>query len=243
MKRVLGALSVGMLSTMFVACGGGGGGGGPAAKPGTVNRQGAASVIMTTGTMKTAVTGGDGSALSSATISVGLSGAQQIVQPSAAAGALTAVMAALSQPGPNGGTVDCTETGCVYDQYKTGTTTLNGSVKSAKAGDITTVTANLSIKQPAQSAGMTGDVDWKITGSIDFGATSIDGSLTSTAKSSVSYAGQNISYDWFNLVEYRDLVIGATGATGGEIYAKWAITVAGLPQGSQAYDGTVKFPQ
>lgn len=243
MKRVLGTLCVGLLSTMFAACGGGGGGGGPAAKPGTVNRQGAATVITTTGSLKTAVEGGDGSNLSGATISLGLSGAQQIVQPGAAASALTAVMSALSQPGPNGGTVDCTETGCVYADYKTGTTTLNGSVKSAKAGDTTTVTADLTIKQPSQTA-QQGDVNWKVSGSIDFGAGSIDGQLTSTAKSSITYGGQTISYDYFNLIDYRALVIGATGAaTGGEIYAKWAITVAGVPQGSQAYDGTVKFPQ
>ncbi len=229
-------------STMsLVACGGGGGSSGPAAKPGTVNKQGAASVVTMTGTLKSSLSTGDGASLSGAVTSIGLSGAQQIVQPSTT-GALTAVTGALSTPGPNGGTVDCTDTGCVYSQYKSGTTTMNGSVKSATAAGKTTVTSDLTIAAAA-TAGQMGDVTWKLTGSLDFTDTSIDGELQATAHSTLAAGGQNIAYDYYDLVRYDALVLDAGGkGTGGDIYAKWGITVAGVPQASQAYDGTVTFP-
>jgi hypothetical protein len=241
MKSSVRVLSLWSMMSL-VACGGGGGGSGPAAKPGTVNKQGAASVVTMTGSMKSALSSGDGASLSGAVTSIGISGAQQIVQPAGAMAALTAVTSALSTPGPNGGTVDCGDTGCVYDHFKSGTTTMNGSIKSATAGDKTTVTTDLTIDIPA-TAGQQGDVAWKLTGDLDFTATSIDGHLQSTAKSTLAAGGQNIAYEYFNLVRYDALALGTDAKpTGGDIYAKWAITITGVPQGSQAYEGTVNFP-
>ncbi|HEY4186326.1 MAG TPA: hypothetical protein VGP07_14725 [Polyangia bacterium] len=244
--------SVGLvLGAALVGCGGGGGGGsGPAAKPGTTNKTTATQVVTSTASMKTALDSGDGASLSANVEIVGIVGAQEIVSPAAAAqfvstSGLMARRSAVSTAGPSGGTVDCTATGCVYNMYASGSGTdlvvLNGSVSSAAAAGKTTVTADLTIAETTAASG-TSAVTYDITGSLDFGTSTIDGDLKSIAHYTSTTQGLSFTYDYYNEIKYNALTLTAATPTAGSIYAKWGITVNGIPGASQAYEGTVTYP-
>ncbi|HEX2657425.1 MAG TPA: hypothetical protein VHU40_04105 [Polyangia bacterium] len=248
MKALKVGLSVGIVSLAAVGCGGGSSNSGPPAKKGTVNPTTAMSVVMQTVSMKTALAAMDGATLSGNVEVVGLTGAQSLVQPSVAAQTEAPPIpfqpAAAAIAGPNGGTVDCTAAGCVYNKYTSGTGTavvvFDGSILATGTADKTVVTSDLTITE--NLSGM-GNVDFDITGSLTFTPTTIDGDLKSVGHYALAMAGANLTYDYFNEIKYTALIVpaGATTPTGGSIYAKWGITVAGLPQASQAYEGTLKY--
>jgi hypothetical protein len=242
------SMSMGLLlSATAIGCGGGSSNSGPPAKKGTVSPTSAMAVVMQTVSMKTAVAAMDGATLSANVEVVGLTGAQSLVTP--ATTALTEAPpvpfhpAAATIAGDGGGTVDCTATGCTYNKYTTGTGTdqviFDGKIQATTTGDKTTVTTDLTI---SENPGV-GSVDFDLTGSLNFTATSIDGDLKSVGHFSQAMAGTNLTYDYFNEIKYTALIVpaGASTPTGGSIYAKWGVTVAGLPQASQAYEGTLTY--
>lgn len=229
---------------LILGCGGGGSSGGPAAKQGTVNKQGAQGVLNQTASVKTAVEAGNGESLSNNVIGLGLSGAQQIVSPGASA--LT-----LEQAQTTSGTVTCDDTGCVYNKYTTEsvnqTIVMDGSVKSSKAGDVTTVAMDLTLKVTTNAQGINQVINYDLNGTIKISPTMIDGSFTCEGTGKLdgvqgAPGGSSISYQYYNQIKYNAVVLSGSSATGGSIYAKWAITISGAPQGNQAWEGTVTFP-
>lgn len=211
----------------------------PAPKAGTVNAQGAKNVVTQTQAMVTALRGNDGNSLSANVNSVAISGAQQIVSPGAA------LRAALEPAQATSGTVTCDAGGCTYDQYMVGGYTYNGFIHATDQGDGKQVVADLTIQgSGAATSGQT--INWHIWGNVTVTSTSINGSLESSGTGTVDGAGaggSTFSYEYSNLVQYNNVTIDGTGApTGGSIYARWSVTVDGLPMASQAWEGTVTFP-
>jgi hypothetical protein len=237
-----------MVCLAAVGCGGGSSNSGPPAKKGTVNPTTAMSVVMQTVSMKTALAAMDGATLSSNVEVVGLTGAQTLVTPTADDLTEPAPIpfhpAAAAIAGPSGGTVDCTAAGCTYSKYTSGTGTativFDGAILATTTADKTTVTSNLVITE--NLTGM-GNVDYDITGSLNFTATTIDGDLKSVGHYALATGGTNLTYDYFNEIKYTALTVpaAATTPTAGSIYAKWGITVAGIPGASQAYEGTLTY--
>jgi|GEM_PF-7019247 len=242
------SLAMGFLCMAVVGCGGGSSNSGPPAKKGTVNPTSAMTVVMQTLSMKSAVETMDGATLSANVESVGLTGATLLVSPATAA--LTEAPpipfhpAAAVIAGPSGGTVDCNAAGCTYAKYTTGTGTatvvFDGKVVSTTAAGKTTVTSDLVISEDL--SGM-GKVDYDITGSLNFTATTIDGDLKSVGHFAQAAQGLNLTYDYYNEIKYTLLTVaaGAAKPTAGSIYAKWGVTVAGIPGASQAYEGTLTY--
>lgn len=243
--RSCGLALVGVLT--FGGCGGGSDSNGPAAKAGTPNPSGAKAVVTQTVSMQSALMRMDGASLSGNVNSIAIGGAQQIVRPSVGQALTVLQQAQTTTPGTSG-SVNCDATGCTYNMYMAAGFTYNGSIRGADAaGGGKVVTADLNIKGALASSGIAQTIDWKITGAVTVTPTSIVGELQSTGTGSISGivspgAPNNFSYQYFNLVKYNNLTLASGAATGGSIYAKWAITVAGVPQGSQAYEGTVNFP-
>jgi hypothetical protein len=242
-------LSVGMLLSVAAAgCGGGSSNNGPPAKKGTVNPTTAMAVVMQTVSMKTALAAMDGATLSANVEVVGLTGAQTLVQPTAAplteAPPIPFHPSAVTIAGDGGGTADCTAAGCTYNKYTSGsasaTVVFDGKILATTTADKTTVTTDLVITE--NLTGM-GNVDFDLTGSLNFTATTIDGDLKSVGHYALAMAGTNLTYDYFNEIKYTVLTVpaGGTTPTAGSIYAKWGVTVAGLPQASQAYEGTLTY--
>ena len=241
-------MSFGMVCMAAVGCGGGGSNSGPPAKKGTVNPTSAMAVVMQTVSMKSALATMDGATLSANVEVVGLTGAQTLVTP--VADDLTAPPpipfnpSAVTIAGDGGGTADCTATGCVYNKYTSGTGTtavvFDGKILASTVADKTTVTSDLVITENVSG---TGTVNFDLTGSLNFTATTIDGDLKSVGHFASAMGGVNLTYDYFNEIKYTVLTLpaGATTPTAGSIYAKWGVTIAGLPQASQAYEGTLTY--
>jgi hypothetical protein len=244
--KVLALALVGSLSV--VGCGGEEESSGPPAMAGKTNPAGARAVVMQTAGIQTALMRMDGASLSGNVNSIAISGAQQIVTPQVGAALVVLQQAQTTTPGTSG-SVNCDMAGCTYNMFMAGGFTYNGSIKSADDAGGKKVTADLTIKGMVTAPGSGAQsIDWKITGAVTVSATAINGSLQSSGTGTISGimqpgAPSSLSYTYFNQVKYNNVTLSGSMATGGSIYAKWAITVANVPQGSQAWEGTVTFPQ
>jgi hypothetical protein len=241
------ACALALVGMVSVAGCGGDDSGGPAAQPGKTNPAGAKAVVTQTVSMQTALMRMDGASLSGNVNAIAISGAQQIVSP-AAGQALTVLQQAQTTTPGTSGSVNCDAAGCTYNMFMVSGFTYNGSIKGADEGGGKKVTADLSIKGSVAASGVGETIDYKITGAVTVTPTSINGALQSTGAGTISGintpgAPNSISYQHFNQVKYNNLTLANGLATGGSMYAKWAITIANVPQGSQAYEGTVTFPQ
>jgi hypothetical protein len=208
----------------------------PVAKPGITDRDGAIYVIGATRLMKTKLESGDGPGLFNSTFAIALLGPPDVVQ-------MPAATSALSQPGANGGTVDCTEAGCVYAKYADAASVVDGSVAALRSGELATLMWDLAIKQ-TNPGGTSGENNIRITGTIDVGASTMDGELTATSTVRLSTGDGLGTAETFNRLEYRNLTFDAAGVvTGGELYAKWVSTVLSPQRATAGYDGRVTFPE
>jgi len=214
-----------------------------AANKGTADPAGAAAVVMQTTAMQTSAKNMDGTTLSANVQQVSISGAQQIVKPTMGI-TVPALPPFQVEPGavapaaaPDG--VTCDASGCTYTNYMAGGYTYDGSIKSTADGSGGyQIVADLTLK--GSMAGQA--IDWTIKGDVTVTATSIKGQLGSDGTGTVMGGpGGSISYKYSNLVKYNDVVLTEGKATGGSIYAKWAVEVTGVPQGSQSWEGTVEF--
>jgi hypothetical protein len=204
---------------------------------------GAANVTQETASLVTSLNSGDGAGMSNTAVALGISGASQIVSPPSG-GAAAVIHSAQTIAGSGGGTAECDATGCVYNNYKessgTSTTTMNGHIKAIPAGEVTTLEMDVQFDMDQQ--GMPAKFD--LTGSLDISPTMIDGELTCNGTAKLTASGQNISYNWYNLLRYNAVTLSNGTPTGGTLYAKWGITLSGVPgaaQANQVYDGTVTF--
>src|SRR6478609_5613049 len=146
MMRDVARSSFVVLAVALLGCGGGGGGGGGSVPTFQPNSYRAETVTTLTVGLSESLQGNDGAALSSQVMSLGMSGPQLIAQMPAGPTAL--IQSAETVPGPNGGSVNCTATGCIYDQYSSsagGTFVMDGSILTSTAGEVTTVTVDLDI--------------------------------------------------------------------------------------------------
>jgi hypothetical protein len=241
MKRLLGVLAL-TGGVGLSGCGGNEASSGPPAMQGTVNPSGARSVMNTTLSMRTDLMNASGANVAGQVQSVAISGATQMITPKTGA-ALTV----FPQAGTTGtsGTVTCDAAGCTYDQFVLGGLTYNGGVKSADAGSgARKVTANLTMKGTVGGGGASETIDWTITGDCSISATAINGFFESTGSGTVSAPGApKLSYTHFNQVKFNSVSVASGVASGGSMYGKWAISVNGTTAGSQAWEGTVTFPQ
>jgi hypothetical protein len=237
---------VGMSMVALLGCGGGGGGSGPAAKPGTPNPAGAMTVAAETSSLVDSLNAGDGQGMSDTVVAVSLSGAQQIVSPPAGAGAFVTRASAETITGPGGGTADCDATGCVYHDYVEDTDpeafTMNGSVKATASGEVTHIKVDIDMTAIQNGT----PLKFTIDGDLDVSPTLIDGQLTAngSAKAAAQQGVPTITYNYYQQVKYNAVTLSDGTPTGGSIYAKWGITLSGIPgaeQANQVYDGTVTF--
>jgi hypothetical protein len=236
---------VALLGIGLLGCGGGSSDG-PAAKPGKTNPAGASAVITQASGIQTALMSKNGAQLSGNVNAIAISGAQQIVSP-AVGQALTVLEQAQTSNTGTSGTVNCDDSGCTYNMFMAAGFTYNGSIKSADAAGGKHVTTDLTIKGNVASTGVAETIDWKISGALDVSATSINGDLQSTGTGNISGlnvpgAPSSIAYSYFNEVRFNTVGLSNGVANSGSLYARWSITVPQVPQGSQAYDGTVTFP-
>jgi hypothetical protein len=244
MKRLCGVL--GILGIIGIG-GCGGNDDGPPAMTGIVDPAGARSVLMQTLAMQAAIQSKDGAGLSGEVNSVAVSGAQEMVQPKQLSQALTALPRAQTAAGTSG-TVDCDGNGCSYKNFMVGGFTYNGTVTSSDAGaGAHKVVADLSIKGGINAGGFGETVDLKITGNTTMSPTLIDGFFQSSGSGSVSGistpgAPSSISYTHFNQVKYKGVAINNGNASSGSMYGKWAMIVSNIPEGSQAWEGTITLP-
>lgn len=219
------------LSVALVGCGGGGGGGGGSVPTVQPDPDGAATVTEMTVSLSSSLQAGDGASLSNNVMGLGMSGPQLIAPQPVPGAALIARAAAV--PGPAGGTVDCTATGCIYDNYTTdagGSFVMDGSVLTSASGSTTTVTVDLDIT--ANTGGVM--QDWSMTGSLDVSPTLIDGTLKNNGSGHLSAQGQNINYTYYEELTYNNVTLSNGQPTGGSIFAKWSYNFAGQTVGAQA---------
>ena len=223
-------LSFVALSIGLVGCGGGGGGGGsvPTVQP---SAQGAATVTALTVDLSASLQGNDGSAVANQVMALGMSGPQQIAMMPA--GPAAVIRSAASVPGPNGGSVDCTATGCLYDQYasSTGATfVMDGSILTSLAGELAAVTVDLDITMDTGGVAQA----WVLSGGLDVSPALLDGTLTNNGTGHLTAQGQNVSYKYYEELTYNAVTLTGGQPTGGSVFAKWSMTVQGQTYGAQA---------
>jgi hypothetical protein len=206
------ALSVGLIDC--------GGGGDDTVKTVPANAQGAANVLAMTVDLTASLQGNDGATVALQLVGLAMTGPQQIaMMPS---GQAAVIRSAESVPGPDGGSVNCTTTGCVYDEYASSAGAafvLDGSVLLSTAGEVATVTIDVDITTAL------GGVEqvWTLAGALDVSPTLIDGTLINTG------TGQG-----HEELTYHAVTLSDGQPTGGTLFARWSTLVQGKTYGAQA---------
>jgi hypothetical protein len=211
----------------------------PAPTPGMVRKETAASKVRTAFELKAALESGDGAAVGIHVVSIGIDGASFVLGVSASATATALVV-----PGPYGGSVDCSEGGCLFSRYGAASNQiLDGSVSVTRSDGSCTVTVNLVREVDSQLIAEIQDARHRITGRLVFGSDQIDGSLRSSGGWELT-DGEVLEARSFTLVRYDGVTVSGDVAVGGSVYGKWAADyrVDGVLGFIEAWDGTVYFP-
>lgn len=234
---------VGLSTVALLGCGGGGSGSGPSVPTAEVDPTGAAEVTDQTTTLVAALQAQDGASLTNSVMFLALDGPQSMLAPTQAS-PIAKISRAVSEPGPTGGTVDCTASGCVYNHYADassgyGSFEIDGSVNATTVGETTTVTVAMSISLDLSDSTTTITETYNISGSLAISSAMIDGTLTSNGSGHYSGSGQNVSFSYFEQIKFMMVTLAADGTPdGGSIYAKWAISAGGQSEG---YQGTITY--
>jgi hypothetical protein len=234
---------VGLSTVALLGCGGGGPGNGPSVPTATVDSTGAAEVTDQTSTMVAAIQAQDGTSVTNSVMFLALDGPQTMLVPDQAS-PIAKISRAVSEPGPSGGSVDCTASGCVYNHYADsssgyGSFEIDGSVNVTTTGDTTTVSVDMSISMDLSDSGTTINETYNISGSLTVSPAMIDGALTTTGSGHYASGGQSASFSYFEQIKFMMVTLAADGTpNGGSIYAKWAVSAGGQSQG---YQGTITY--
>jgi hypothetical protein len=238
MNRPGWVLGLVLVSGSAIGCGGDDG---PKAMPGTVNAPLARTSVQQSLMVRMAADSMNGAGVASAVMALNGSASGMVSPQSSAAGALlNSDVEQTAQAQTTG--VTCDASGCKYNNYMTGGSTLNGTVNvSAGSGDAKNVKWDLTIKNNGATAGGFG-FDYTGKGDIQVALTSLAGEVTTKTSVAGTQGGQSFQGGSESLVRFNAVTIASGQPTGGSVYAKTtSFGSSGGQSAAQAYEGTLEF--
>jgi hypothetical protein len=202
----------------------------------TADKASASALVAQTQQLRTSLQNHDSASVAAEVQLLALVGPMSVA--SGASGSST--RGAQTIAGAGGGTASCDASGCTYTNYRDSSNDVtNGQVLIQDNGASTTISINLSIQTVGSSISAGDTFVWTTTGALTLSPNAVDGDLKAETKLSAS----GYAYDYYEELRYNQVVIDSAGKpVSGSLYAKWAISIAGLGGFTEGYEATAVFP-